>query len=74
MGPSDASLVLPACGFGVRFTERIMGIAACAFVILMIPELWKNPGKRLNGNRSIRLLFPKESIRGQDAAFRHGWT
>ena len=30
--------------------KRIMGIAACAFVILMIPELWKN---RASGSMEI---------------------
>ena len=49
-GASDASLVLPACGFGVRFTEKNHGHRRMCLRDTHDPELWKN---RASGSMEI---------------------
>lgn len=57
---------------GNYYVERSMGVLAPVFVILLIPEFWKN---RSSGSEEVEggcLLFPAAGLFGKDASFWNG--
>lgn len=57
---------------GNYYVERSMGVFAPVFVILLIPEFWKNRSSGSEEVEGAAFLFPAAGLFGKDASFWNG--